>query len=413
VKISEKSTQEPFLPYAAAWFGPEEKQELLAALDSGWITTGPRTRQFERAFATYIGTSESIAVSSCTAALHLSLLALGVGPGDAVITTPFTFAATANVIVHCGALPVFVDVDPDTYNLDPVALKRFLEANCTWRPTDRCLYLNSSGHRIRAIIAVHYGGVPVEMAAIGELATRFELPVVEDAAHAAGSNYRGRNAGTLGRVACFSFYATKNMTTAEGGMVTTNDAELAERVRVLSLHGISKDAWKRYSVDGSWRYDVTEAGFKYNMTDLASALGLRQLEKLDGFIARRGKLAELYNQALSRVKGLKLPTVPTHVESAWHLYPVQIDSEYVTRDEVVEQLRLRNIGTSVHFIPLHLMSFYRQTFGYKPGDFPVAEHVFKRIVSLPLFPRMQDSDVARVAHELALIVEPSQLAIAR
>jgi dTDP-4-amino-4,6-dideoxygalactose transaminase len=230
------------------------------------------------------------------------------------------------------------------------------------------------------------------------------LVVIEDAAHAVGAQYRGRKVGTLGSMACFSFYANKNMTTAEGGMLTTSDTELASRVRVLSLHGISKDAWKRYGKEGSWQYDVVDAGFKYNMTDLASALGLHQLRKLDNFIARRTQLAELYNRTLAGVAGLQLPTVLADVKSAWHLYPVQILSPSPTRKEFIEELNKRNIGCSVHFIPLHLTSFYQATFGYRQGDFPVAEQVFQRIVSLPLFPRMRDSDVSRVAHEMREIL---------
>jgi len=392
--------EEPYLPFSAPCFGAEEKRELLATLKSGWITTGPRTKQFEKAFAAYIGTPEAVAVNSCTAALHLGLVTLGVGSHDAVITTPFTFASTANVIVHVGAFPAFVDIDPHTYNLDANQLQAFLERECVFQAGSRSLVLKSNGRRVKAVIPVHYGGHPCDMDAINRVAEYFGLAVIEDAAHAVGAEYRGRKVGTLGSMACFSFYANKNMTTAEGGMLTTSDTELASRVRMLSLHGISKDAWKRYSKEGSWQYDVVDAGFKYNMTDLASALGLYQLIKLDGFIARRTRLAELYNRTLAGVAGLKLPTVLPEVKSAWHLYPVQIISPSPTRQEFIEELNKRNIGCSVHFIPLHLTSFYQRTFAYRLGDFPVAEEVFKRIVSLPLFPRMGDNDVLRVAREV-------------
>ncbi len=401
---------QPYLPFSAPWFGAEEKGELLAALESDWITTGPRTKQFEKAFAAYIGTSEAVAVNSCTAALHLGLATLDVGPRDAVITTPFTFAATANVIVHVGAFPAFVDIDPHTYNLDANKLKAFLERECVCQAGNRSLVLKSNGRRVKAVIPVHYGGHPCDMDAINRVAEYFGLAVIEDAAHAVGAQYRARKVGTLGAMACFSFYANKNMTTAEGGMLTTRDTELASRVRVLSLHGISKDAWKRYSKVGSWQYDVVDAGFKYNMTDLASALGLYQLMKLDSFIVRRTQLAELYKRTLAGVPGLKLPTVLPEMKSAWHLYPVQILSPSPTREEFIEELNKRNIGCSVHFIPLHLTSFYQRTFGYRQGDFPVAEQVFHRIVSLPLFPRMRDSDVLRVAREMREIfhsVRPS------
>jgi dTDP-4-amino-4,6-dideoxygalactose transaminase len=400
--------QQPFLPFSAPWFGAEEKAELLAALESDWITTGPRTKQFEKAFAAYVGIAEAVAVNSCTAALHLALSALNVGARDAVITTPFTFAATANVIVHVGAYPAFVDIDPHTYNLDASKLQAFLERDCVFEPGNRSLVLKSNGRRIKALIPVHYGGHPCDMDAINRIAARFELAVIEDAAHAVGAQYRGRKVGTLGSMACFSFYANKNMTTAEGGMLTTSDTQVASRVRALSMHGISKDAWKRYSKEGSWQYDVTDAGFKYNMTDLASALGLYQLIKLDSFIARRTQLAELYNRALAGVAGLKLPTVLPDVKSAWHLYPVQITSPSPTRKDFIEELNKRKIGCSVHFIPLHLTSFYGQTFAYREGDFPVAEQVFKRIVSLPLFPRMQDSDVLRVAREVREILDSAK-----
>jgi dTDP-4-amino-4,6-dideoxygalactose transaminase len=398
-----KSYEEPYLPFAAPCFGPEEKAELVATLNSDWITTGPRTQQFEKAFAAYVGTTQAVAVNSCTAALHLALAALDVGPGDAVITTPFTFTATANVIVHRGAFPVFIDIDPQTYNLDVSRLTAFLEDQCIWNASTHSLRLRSTGHQVRAIIPVHYGGQPCDMQGINALATRFELAVVEDAAHAAGAQYRDRNVGTLGTMACFSFYANKNMTTAEGGMLTTNDPDLASRVRVLSLHGIDKDAWKRYSKEGSWQYDVVDAGFKYNMSDVAAALGLHQLNKLDNFILRRTELAKHYTAALSGHAELIIPSVAPDVKSAWHLYPVQIASQSVSRNEVVQWLRECNIGSSVHFIPLHLMSFYQRAFGYQPGDFPVAEKVFRRIISLPLFPRMADSDVDRVVQEVIAI----------
>jgi dTDP-4-amino-4,6-dideoxygalactose transaminase len=392
--------QQPYLPFSAPWFGAEEKEELVATLESDWITTGPRTKQFEKAFAAYVGTTEAVAVNSCTAALHLALATLDVGARDAVITTPFTFAATANVIVHVGAFPAFVDIDPHTYNLDASKLQAFLERECVCEAGKQSVVIKSNGRRVKAVIPVHYGGHPCDMDAINRVAADFGLAVIEDAAHAVGAQYRARKVGTLGSMACFSFYANKNMTTAEGGMLTTSDTERASRVRVLSLHGISKDAWKRYSKEGSWQYDVIDAGFKYNMTDLASALGLYQLMKLDSFIARRTQLAELYNLTLAGVTGLKLPTVVPDVKSAWHLYPVQIISPSVARDELMEKLRRHNIGCSVHFIPLHLTSFYQRAFAYREGDFPVAEQVFQRIVSLPLFPRMKDSDVLRVARDL-------------
>jgi len=393
--LAPEAHKNAFLPFSAPWFGDEEKNEILQTLDSDWITTGPRTKAFEAQFADYIGSVEAVAVSSCTAALHLALAAIGVGPRDAVITSPLTFAATANVIVHQGAQPIFIDIDPDTYNLDPDKLVTFIQERCRWDPRNRALWTKKTNKRVRAIIPVHYAGHPCDMDRINDCAREFCMMVIEDAAHALGAAYCGRKVGTLGDMACFSFYPTKNISTGEGGMLTTRDLELAQRVRVLSLHGISRDAWKRYGPDGSWRYDILDAGYKYNMTDLAAALGRHQLEKLPRFLKRRAELAEQYKNVLAHLP-VKHPTVLPHVESAWHLYPVQVQSPRLSREQLISTLRAENIGTSVHFIPLHLMSYYQRRFGYQVGDFPVAETVFNQIVSLPFFPRMTDSDIERV-----------------
>jgi len=387
--------EQVFLPFSAPWFGDEEKKEVLQTLDSDWITTGPRTKTFETKFADYIGAGEAVAVSSCTAALHLALAAIGVGPRDAVITSPLTFAATANVIVHQGAQPIFVDIDQDTYNLDPDKLLTFIQQQCRWDPRNRALWTKKTNKRVRAVIPVHYAGHPCEMSKINACAREYRMKVVEDAAHALGATYFGRKAGTLGDMACFSFYPTKNICTGEGGMFTTQDPDLAQRVRVLSLHGISRDAWKRYGPEGSWQYDILAAGFKYNMTDLSAALGIHQLEKLPRFLKRRKEMAEQYQSLLAHLP-LKRPTVLPNVESAWHLYPVQLQSPQLSREQLIARLRADNIGSSVHFIPLHLMSYYQRRFGYRAGDFPVAESVFNRIVSLPFFPRMTDCDIERV-----------------
>jgi dTDP-4-amino-4,6-dideoxygalactose transaminase len=350
-----------------------------------------------------MGCKESVAVNSCTAALHLALAVLDVGPDDAVITTPLTFAATANVIVHRGAQPIFVDIRPDTYNLDPAKLQEFLDQKSQWDPDQRAPRVRAGQRRIRAVIVVHYGGHPADMDEIIQLARQFNLAVIEDAAHALGAAYRGRKVGTLGDMGCFSFYPTKNITTGEGGMLTTDNTTLAQRARILSLHGISRDAWKRYGKEGSWQYDVEEAGFKYNLTDLAAALGIHQLNKLEEFTERRAELAAFYAAALSDLP-LQQPTVLPDVRSAWHLYPVQVLCDQITRDDLIEELRRRNIGSSVHFIPLHLMTFYQRTFGYKRGDFPVAEKVFERILSLPFFPKMQNEDAERVVRNLREIL---------
>src|SRR5256885_3066951 len=377
--LAVEAHKQTFLPFSAPWLGDEEKNEILQTLDSDWITTGPRTKAFEAEFADYIGIREAVAVSSCTAALHLALAAIGVSPRDAVITSPLTFAATANVIVHQGAQPIFIDIDPDTYNLDPDKLVTFIHAQCRWDPRNRALWTKKTNKRVRAIIPVHYAGHPCDMDRINACAREFRMTVIEDAAHALGATSRGRKVGRLGDMACFSFYPTKNISTGEGGMLTTQDPELAQRVRVLSLHGISRDAWKRYGPDGSWRYDILDAGFKYNMTDLAAALGIHQLEKLPRFLKRRAAIAEQYQRLLAHLP-LKHPTALPHVESAWHLYPVQVQSPRLSRDQLIASLRAASIGTSVHFIPLHLMSYYQRRFGYQVGDFPVAESVFSEIV---------------------------------
>ena len=407
-KESVGEVADAFLPLAAPWFGPDEKQEILQVLDSDWVTTGPRTRDFETAFREYIGCKEAVAVNSCTSALHLALSVLGVGADGAVFTSPFTFAATANAIVHQGAQPIFIDIRPDTYNLDPGKLRSYIGHECSWDAAKQILRVKESQRRVRAIIAVHYGGHPAEMEEIISLARRFQLSVVEDAAHALGASYRSTRVGALGDMACFSFYPTKNISTGEGGMLTTNDAALAQRARILTLHGISRDAWKRYGKDGSWQYDVEEAGYKYNMTDLAAALGIHQLKKLELFNARRAELAAFYTKELADLP-LQLPTVLPTVQSAWHLYPVQILADEFARDGVIEALHKLNIGTSVHFIPLHLMTYYQKTFGFKRGDFPVAEKVFDRILSLPFFPRMQDEDAIRVVRSLREIFGHARL----
>jgi dTDP-4-amino-4,6-dideoxygalactose transaminase len=402
LKLNPQSASEvmvPFLPFAAPWFGPEEKDEILKVLDSDWITTGPRARAFETAFREYIGCKEAVAVNSCTAALHLALSVLDIGTRDAVLTSPFTFAATANVIVHRGAQPVFVDIRPDTYNLDPTKLREFIQKQCSWESAQQLLRVKNSQRQLRAIIPVHYGGHPADMDEIVSMARQYKLAIIEDAAHALGASYSTVKVGTLGDMACFSFYPTKNISTGEGGMLTTENPVFAHRARILSLHGISRDAWKRNGKEGSWQYDVQAAGYKYNLTDLAAALGLHQLEKLELFLHRRAELAAYYTKELADLP-LKLPTVLAIAESAWHLYPVQILAEGITRDALIEELRSRNIGTSVHFIPLHLMTFYKKAFGYKRGDFPVAEEVFERILSLPFFPRMRNEDAARVVGKL-------------
>ena len=371
--------RETFLPYSLPQTGEEEKRELIAALESGWITTGPRTKKLEADLAEYTGAAHVLCVDSCTAALHLALDALDLEPGDEVVTSPLTFCSTANTIIHAGGIPVLADVEPDTLNLDPGAAARAITS------------------RTRALLPVHYGGHPCEMDAFAVLAREHGLAVVEDAAHAIGASYRGRKVGTMSDAACFSFYATKNMTTAEGGMLT-GDPELIDRARVVSLHGMSRDAWKRYANGGTWRYEVLLPGFKYNMTDVQAALGLQQLRKLPRFHHRRSEVAAQYTEAFSTEDALEVPVTRAGVEHAWHLYVLRLLPEAlrIGRDRFIDELVARNIGVSVHFIPVHLHPYYRNRYGYRAEQFPVALASFERMLSLPLHPRLTNRDVADV-----------------
>jgi len=324
------------------------------------------------------------------------LAALGVGPGDEVIVPTLTFCSTANVVVHLGARPVLVDVGED-FNVTPEAIERAITS------------------KTRAIIPVHYGGQPCDLDAIYDIAARYNLPIVEDAAHAVGATYHGYKIGSdalqlstfnVQRVTVFSFYATKNMTTGEGGMITTADDELAERMRLLSLHGMSHDAWKRYTSAGSWYYEVVLPGYKYNMTDIQAALGIHQLRKLDSFIATRQHYARLYDQAFGDLPEVKTPITHSDRSHVYHLYVIRLNLERLTIDraQFIEELKALNIGTSVHFIPVHLHPFYREAFGYRPGDFPVAERLYKQIISLPLFPRMSENDIQDVIDAVKIII---------
>lgn len=378
-----------FLPFAAPSIGEDEIAELIGVLSSDWISTGPLTKKFEQEFGEYIGAKHAAAVNSCTAGLHLSLLAAGIGPGDEVVTSTFTFCSTANVIVHAGARPVLVDIDRDTRNLDPRRVKEAI--------TDKT----------RAIIPVHYGGHPCDMESLLQIAKENDLLVVEDAAHGIGAEYQGRKVGNLGDIASFSFYATKNITTGEGGMVTTSDDCLAEKVRVMSLHGISHDAWHRYEMLGSWYYEVLCPGFKYNMTDVQAALGIHQLRKITDFLARRDYLAQLFHEKLSKIPVVEIPTVRPGVKHAWHLYTILLKDGLLDCDraEFIKELTAEGIGTSVHFIPVHLHPYYQQEWGFKKGDFPVAEDVYERLISLPLYPKMTDTDAEDVIDAVRTVAE--------
>ena len=365
-----------YIPFCRASIGKRELAAVARVLRSGWLTTGPRTAEFEEKFRRYVGANHAVALSSCTAALHIALAAKNIGRGEEVITTPFTFASTANVVEHVGAKPMFCDIEEDTFNIDAALAKEAVS------------------EKTRAVIPVHYAGHPCDMNAVNAFAKRDGLFVLEDAAHAVGAKYENKNVGVLGDAAAFSFYATKNMTTGEGGMLTCADGTLAERAKRLRLHGLSKDALKRYDKKGSWYYDLTEAGFKCNMTDVQAALGLVQLERLRQFNRERARLAALYSELLGDVGGFTLPVERKNVERVWHLYPVLV--EFMERGRFVEEMAAEGVACSVHFIPLHLQPFYAKKYGYRRGDFPVAERVYDRVASLPLYPTLGEAGVRKV-----------------
>jgi dTDP-4-amino-4,6-dideoxygalactose transaminase len=384
IQVQMRST---FLPFSPPLIGEEEIDEVVKTLRSDWITTGPKTRQFEADFAAYLGVPAAAALNSCTAALHTALVAAGVGPGDEVITTPMTFAASVNVVEHVGATPVLVDVEPDTLNIDPEKVAAAVTP------------------RTRGLIPVHFSGHPAEMDPLNEIARAHGLTVVEDAAHALPASYRGRAIGSDGNPTAFSFYATKNLATAEGGMLVAEPGFL-DQARVIGLHGMSRDAWKRYEKGGSWFYEVVLPGFKYNMTDIQASLGLWQLRKLDEFQRRRRQVVAAYQAAFAGEEALETPVARGHVEHAWHLYVLRLRPEMLTigRDRFIEELAARNVGTSVHFIPVHLHPYYRDKYGLKPSDHPVAVESYGRMLSLPLNLRLSDGDVADVIEAVLDVV---------
>jgi len=375
------------LPFSPPLIGEEEITEVVDTLRSDWITTGPKTKRFEKEFAAYLDAPGALALNSCTAGLHTALATLGIGPGDEVITTPMTFAASVNVIEHVGARPILVDVQPDTLNIDPALVAAAITP------------------RTRAVLPVHFAGHPADLDPIAELATTHRLAVIEDAAHALPARYRNRPIGAGGNPAAFSFYATKNLTTAEGGMLT-GDAEFLDRARVVSLHGMSRDAWKRYERGGNWFYEVVVPGFKYNMTDIQAALGLWQLRKLAGFQERRRAVVRMYDEAFGSESALELPARRPDVEHAWHLYVLRLrpGALRIHRDEFIEELRQRNIGSSVHFIPIHIHPYYRDKYHYQPDSFPAAYGNYQRMLSLPLNPRLADGDVHDVIEAVLDVV---------
>jgi dTDP-4-amino-4,6-dideoxygalactose transaminase len=384
-------SSQPFIPFHRPEIGDAEIEEVVRTLRSGWLTTGVRTAQFEQEFKNYVGAGHVLAVNSGTAALHLALAALNIGRGDEVITTPITFCATVNVILHVGATPVLADIGPDG-NIDPASV------------ADRIT------PRTRAIIPVHFAGAPCDMDSIWSLAKKNELFVIEDAAHAAGTLYHGHHVGAEcfpSDAVAFSFYATKNLTTGEGGMVVTNRDALAKRIKILTLHGISRDAWNRYGEDGSWYYEVLENGFKYNLTDIQSAIGIHQLRKLELFVEKRTHFAELYDQLLGDMNELELPKPVLNGRHSWHLYVLRLNLDLLTIDRArfISELRNRNVGASVHFIPIFLHPFFKQWASLLHNHCPRSFELYPRLISLPLYPSMTEEEVKYVANAVREIVE--------
>lgn len=377
--------REDYLPLSRPSIGDSEIEHVTKCLTSGWITTGPVCKAFEDRFCELTGAPHAVSMSSATAGMHLVLLAMGIGKGDEIITPSLTFASTVNMIVLLGATPVFMDICPDTLNMNPDLLEERITS------------------KTKAIIPVHFAGAPADMDRILEIAARHNLAVIEDAAHAAGTYYKGTHAGGFGHPAIFSFHPLKNITTGEGGMVTHYDENLSNKLRLLRFHGIERDAWKRYGKNGTPEYDIHQPGFKYNLTDLQAALGLAQLSRLHEINRRRAEIAQLYMEGLKDVSGIELPGVPKyeHVH-AWHLFIVKVLS--IERRAFMEKLSQYNIGYGIHFPACHLLSHVQENFGTRPGMLPETERVAETIVSLPLFPDMTDNDVLYVCDAIKEIL---------
>ena len=377
-----------FIPLAKPTIEENEIEEVVKVLRSGWLTTGPKVAEFEKNMQKYLGCKKAIGLSSCTGGLHIALAALGIKQGDEVIVPTYTFAATAHVVAWLGAKPVLVDVEKDTFNIDPKKIEEAI--------TDKT----------KAIIPVHFAGHSCDMDKIMAIAEKHNLYIIEDAAHAIGTDYKGKKIGNFGNATAFSFYATKTITTAEGGMIVTNDEELGKKLKRYSYFGVDKDAFNRYADKGNWYYEVIELGYKYNMDNIPGALGVEQLKKLESFIEKRRKLASLYTGLLKGVPGIIVPLEKEYTRHSYHLYPILLDIENInmTRAEFIDKLKEYKIGASVHFIPLHLHPYYQKTYGYKKGDFPTAEYLFYREVSLPLYPRMSEEDVKYVAEAIKEII---------
>ena len=391
-----KPVRNSFLPYGQPLIGEEEIEEVSNVIRSGWLSKGPKTKKFEENFKNYIKSNFAVAVNSCTGGMHASLLALGIKHGDEVITSTLTFVATANVIAYVGAKPVLVDIDPITYNMDVNDIRKKITK------------------KTRAVIPVHFAGQPCDMHEIQQIAEEHDLVIVEDAAHAIGAEYHGKKIGSLGNLTSFSFYPTKNMTAGEGGMVTTNDYKLAEKVRKLSFFGIDRPSWERYETakqsngkEPYWYYEVQELGYRYYMTDIQAAIGLVQLKKVEEFNKVRREYARYLSSALSRLNEIQVPVEKEGRRHCWHLYPIVINTDLlkIDRNKFVEALAAENIGTGVHFIPIHKQPYYQRTYGYNDADFPIANEVCSSIISLPLYPKMTRADLVDVVRAVHKVVE--------
>ncbi|MDR1317692.1 MAG: DegT/DnrJ/EryC1/StrS family aminotransferase [Spirochaetales bacterium] len=382
-----------FIPFARPDIGRGEEEAVLRVLRSGWLTTASEAKSFEEEFARYVGSPYALAVNSATAGLHLALEALGTGPGDRVITSPYTFTATAGVIRHLGADPLFVDIAPGTFHIDPQGIENAIARENGGKAGEKAREKGT----IRAILPIHVGGEVWGMPEIAGLSREYGIPVVEDSAHAFPSRTAGGFAGTLGGIGVYSFYATKTITTGEGGMVVTRNQEAAKRMDMMRLHGIDREVWNRYTEKGaSWRYAVMEAGFKYNMTDIAAALGRVQLGRAGEFLEKRKEIAARYRRAFAE-RDYLIP--PRDAEGhAWHLFLLRIDGEKlsISRDDFIDKLQEAGIGTSVHFIPLHLHPYYGNRYGFKAEDFPAAYAAYQQVISLPIYPAMREDQVRRV-----------------
>jgi dTDP-4-amino-4,6-dideoxygalactose transaminase len=381
--------EEKFIPFVAHLLEEDDIQAVLEVLRSNWIISGPKVAEFEEKFREYLGCRYAIALNSCSACLHVLLASLNIGEGDEIITTPFTFVATLNAILYQKATPIFVDVREDTFNMDPEKIEEAITKNT------------------KAILLVHYGGQPAQLDEIYEIAKRYNILVLEDAAHAIGAEYKGKKIGSFGKGVCFSFHAVKNIISGEGGMIATDSIEVAQKAKKLRFFGIETDAWKRAKSEDYWFYEVTEFGFKYNMMDTQAAMGISQLKKVERFQKIRDSYAQMYNQAFKDLEEIEIPTILPEVKTSWHLYVIKLnlDKLSINRNEFVRRLRDLGVGSNVHYLPLHMHGYFQNHLPYKYGDFPVCEDLYKRIVSLPLYQKLKKEEVEIVIEKVFQLIK--------